>query len=276
MNRYWKAAGGIVGLLILASLTNGHIRKALADAASPVYLVLSGQAITATNPLPVTLESSGGPSDINIAKTNGVTLSESNPLSETPTLNGAPVSGINPLPTTAALSGQGTSASSPLYVTNPLSGVIPAGANVIGKVGIDQTTPGVTNGTTVAPTSAAAAGIAPSVSAPVSGLLLKSSGGNLYDVYITTGGTAGFLLITNSTALSFSTALSLITGVNNGNLQDCVPAPANTTTQISYTPGPLEVFANGIAAYFSVPAAGQGCTSFLPTSATAFIHGRVQ
>lgn len=46
-----------------------------------------------------------------------------------------------------------------------IAGAIPAGSSIIGKVGVDQTTPGTTNGVAIAPTSGTAAGITSVVSA---------------------------------------------------------------------------------------------------------------
>lgn len=73
-------------------------------------------AASASNPVPVTTESSGGTSDVNLVKVGGsnVTL------------------------------GQKTGANSiPIVLASDTA--LPAGANIIGKVGIDQTTPGTTN-----------------------------------------------------------------------------------------------------------------------------------
>ena len=55
-------------------------------------------------------------------------------------------------------------------IYNAATGAIPAGTSIIGKVGIDQTTPGTTNG--VDPTTAASWGIgAPAATAPTKGVL---------------------------------------------------------------------------------------------------------
>ncbi len=146
-----------------------------------------------------------------------------------------PVDNGNPLPTTATISGSITAnsaatatAANPSYVegtSNPLSQTlsgylrtmdlnsaalltavtssIPAGTNIIGKVGIDQTTDITTNGVEIAPTAATAAGISPIASTvSESSHVLKGSPGNLYGAYATNQtSTAGFLVILNSTTV---------------------------------------------------------------------------
>lgn len=138
-----------------------------------------------------------------------------------------------------------------------------AGTNIIGKVGIDQTTDVVTNGVEIAPTAGAAAGITAVVSAAAEGShVLKASAGNLYSAYVTTGATAGYFMIFNATSAPADGAVTPI---------HCIQAPAMQSTSLSFNPGPAEVFSTGITAVFSTT----GC--FTKTiSATAFLHGSVK
>lgn len=98
--------------------------------------------------------------------------------------------------------------------------------------------------------------------APEAGHVLKASKGNLYDAYVTTGATPGFLLIFDAISVPGDGAVTPT---------DCVPVGAGSWGGISYGPGLPEAFSTGITAAFS----STGC--FTKTaSATAFFHGRVQ
>jgi hypothetical protein len=123
----------------------------------------------------------------------------------------------------------------------------------------------VSNDSSIAlqPTSSSSLAIAPVVSAAAEGThVFKASAGNLYSAYVTTGGTAGFLLIFNTTTAPADGAVTPI---------HCVQAPANTTVGVSFSGMPPESFSTGISAAFSTT----GC--FTKTvSATAFFHGSVQ
>lgn len=144
-----------------------------------------------------------------------------------------------------------------------ITGSLPAGSNIIGQTGIDQTTPGATNGVVIAPTSASAAGIVPVVSASAEGShVLKSSAGNLYSLYVTTGATAGYVMTFNATSAPADGSVTPV---------DCVQAPANTTTSMSFGAGPAGRFSTGITAVFS----STGCFS-KTVSATAFFKASVQ
>lgn len=109
----------------------------------------------------------------------------------------------------------------------------------------------------------AAVGITPVVSGSAEGThVLKGSPGNLYDLYVTTGTTSGYLMAFNATTAPGDGAVTPI---------DCVAAPANATTSMFTSPGPPEVYSTGISVAFS----STGC--FTKTvSATAFFHGRVE
>lgn len=118
-------------------------------------------------------------------------------------------------------------------------------------------------GVTTAPTSTAAAGIAPVVSASLEGShVLKASAGNLYDAYVTTGTTPGYLMTFNATSAPGDGAVTPI---------DCIQAPPSQTTALFTLASPPEVFSTGITIVFSTT----GC--FTKTiSATVFFHGRIQ
>jgi len=153
----------------------------------------------------------------------------------------------------------------PVSGTSTVSGTVTLGTGsaVVGKVGIDQTTPGVTNAIVIAPTSAAAAGITPVVStAAEGGHVLKGSPGNLYSVYATTGAAAGYLMIFNATTVPADGAVTPI---------ECVYVPASATTSINYGSGPPAAASAGISVAFSTT----GCFT-KTSSATAFFHGNVQ
>lgn len=141
-----------------------------------------------------------------------------------------------------------------------------AGANIVGKVGIDQTTAVTTNGVVIAPTSASAAGITPVVSASAeSGHILKGSAGNLYGVYATNlTATAGFLIVTNTATVPADGAVTPIA---------CVPLTASGVASINYVPGPPAVFATGISAFVSSNAS---CFAKTTGVITAFIGGQIQ
>ncbi len=141
-----------------------------------------------------------------------------------------------------------------------------AGSAVAGKVGIDQTTPGTTNGVAIAPTAGVAAGITAVVSGSAEAThVLKSGAGNLYAVYATNlTGTSGFLAVVNATSAPGDGAITPL---------DCVPLPANGYASINYRPGPAKVYSTGITAVVTSAA-----TCFTKTTGviTAFISGDAQ
>lgn len=149
-------------------------------------------------------------------------------------------------------------------------GTIAAGTAVIGKVGIDQTTPGTTNGVAIAPSSAAGVGITPVVGgSAVSGLVLKNAAGNLYDVYATSTATSFWLMVFNSTNVPSNGATTA--GTASGNMVQCIQSNSSGTALLTFGSGPPEVYSVGISAAVSSTA----CAT-LTLSATAFIRGRVQ
>jgi hypothetical protein len=122
---------------------------------------------------------------------------------------------------------------------------------------------GTPSNVVIAPTSSAAAGITPVVSGSLEGShVLKASAGNLYDAYVTTGTTPGYVMVFNATSAPGDGAVTPI---------DCIQAPPSQTTSLFSLASPPEVFSTGITIVFSTT----GC--FTKTiSATAFFHGRVQ
>lgn len=103
----------------------------------------------------------------------------------------------------------------------------------------------------------------PVVSAAAEGShILKASPGCLLAVYVTTGASAGFLLVFNSTTVPIDGVVTPI---------ECISIPATTTIGLNYAPQPPAWYSSGIVAVFSTT----GC--FTKTiSTTAFIHGLVQ
>jgi hypothetical protein len=87
----------------------------------------------------------------------------------------------------AWVSGSGSIVAVLKAIANGVTGSIPAGTNLIGKTGIDQTTPGSTNA--VSPVAAAVGGATPSSAiapATPAGVNLKASAGTLYGAQCTT------------------------------------------------------------------------------------------
>jgi hypothetical protein len=202
-----------------------------------------GQTTMAAS-LPVAIASNQGNIPVNNTQINGVALS---------TGTGA----------------QGTGAQRVTVATDSAtvagSASLPAGANIVGKLGIDQTTPGTTNGVTIAPSASAAVGQTPVVSAAgESSHVLKASAGNLYGVYATNlTATAGFLVLINATTAPADGAITPLA---------CVPLTANGVASINFLPGPPAVYSTGITAVVTSAA-----TCFTKTTGviTAFIAGQV-
>ncbi len=114
---------------------------------------------------------------------------------------------------------------------------------------------------TSTPSSGATTGIAPvrSTSAE-SAKVFKSSAGNLYAYQVTTGASAGYVLLFNATSAPIDGAVTPV---------KCVSVAANSTVGVSMNPP--EYFSTGITAVFSTT----GC--FTKTaSATAMFSGDVK
>ena len=102
----------------------------------------------------------------------------------------------------------------------------------------------------VTPSVTQSAAITPGVGGSgVSNLVLKGAPGNLYNAYVTTGNTAGWLMIFNATSAPADG--STTAGTAAGNMQDCIPVASNSTASISFSPGPAEAFSTGITLVFS-------------------------
>lgn len=123
--------------------------------------------------------------------------------------------------------------------------------------------PGGNAAVEIVPDSTTTIGITRIVSAAAeSNHVLKGSAGNLYGVYVTTGATAGYLLVFNATSAPVDGAVTP---------SECLWAPANSTTFLNFNPGPPAIFSTGITAVFS----STGC--FTKTaSATAYFAGSVK
>lgn len=179
-------------------------------------------------------------------------------------------------------------------IANSNVAAIPAGANVIGKVGIDQTTPGTTNlvslspettkvigtvnqgtspwvvsGSVTAsftPSSSSSIGITPVVStAAEASHVLKASPGNVYSAYANNfSATAGWLVLINATSAPADGAITPLA---------CALLSPNGVSSINYAPGPPGVFSVGITAVVT-----SATTCFTKTTGiiTAFISGSVQ
>lgn len=126
------------------------------------------------------------------------------------------------------------------------------------------TTPTIAGGSGVvlAPSTETGAGITPVISAALeSNHVIKASAGNFYSGYITTGATAGWLLLANSTTAPTAGGAAIAPIA-------CVIAPANATTSIS-GPGGIPIIASiGITLVFST----SGCLTNT-ASTTAFFSG---
>jgi hypothetical protein len=91
---------------------------------------------------------------------------------------------------------------------------------------------------------------------------VKAGPGNFYGAYVTTGGTAGYLMAVD-TATAPSAGGSAVTPF------ECIYAPATQTTSINYLPGPPAAFVNGLYVLFSTT----GCSTNTAGATAAFLHG---
>lgn len=200
-------------------------------------------AVSTANPLPVTPVASGTDQNVNLDKVANSATG----------LTGAGTPGAGTQRVVAAQDVTTVAGSAPGVAGTP-------SANVVSVQGETNMTP---VGVTVTPSSSSTAGIAPVVSGSAEGThVLKGSPGNLYDLYVTTGATPGYLMVFNATTAPGDGAVTPA---------DCVAAPASATTSVFTLASPPEVFSTGISVAFS----STGC--FTKTaSATAFFHGRVQ
>ena len=116
---------------------------------------------------------------------------------------------------------------------------------------------------TVGKSSAAAAAIAPSAVASITGAqILKSSAGNLYGFNVTSSTTAGYVMLIDSATVPADGAVTPV---------KCYKLAANSTIAGSWLPGPAARFASGIVVVYSTT----GCFTKTVEN-TAFISGDYQ
>lgn len=137
---------------------------------------------------------------------------------------------------------------------------IPAGSNLIGKTGIDQTTPGTTNGVDIAPSSASAVGIAHTASTAAEAChVFKASAGNLYGVSGLIGA-AGYIMVFDASSAPADGAVTpkvwaQITTPSGGawsiNYGDIPAAMATGITVCASSTGPLTKTAYSTNTVFS-------------------------
>jgi hypothetical protein len=144
--------------------------------------------------------------------------------------------------------------------------LISLGANsqIIGSVGIDQTTAVTTNGVVIAPVTASAAGQVPIVTAAAAASkILCAAACNVYGFEVTTGASAGTVYLFNATSLPGDGAVTPT---------KCYEVAANSSLVRDYRPGPPIRMSTGATVGFGT---GTNCFS-LANSATAFISGEAQ
>ena len=114
------------------------------------------------------------------------------------------------------------------------------------------------------PNSLAVTGVAPVSTANSSqtSLILKNSAGNLYDLNVTTGSTAGYVEVFNSSTVPSTGTVSPAL---------CFSLAANSTLILAWHSSPL-YFSNGIVVVFS---SASTCATYTASS-TAFIAGAVK
>lgn len=131
-----------------------------------------------------------------------------------------------------------------------------AGTAVIGKVGIDQTTPGTTNATEVTASTDSSIGLSSSSKATVtSSVNVKASAGNVYGVFFLNGAVSGcwIELINSSGAGTLGSAV-----ITN------IPMASGGTQLLTFSP-PIGGFTSGIAVG---SASASGGSSACGTAAT--------
>jgi hypothetical protein len=180
------------------------------------------------------------------------------------------VSGTVSLPTGAA-----TAANQATMITD-ITAPVPACAaspcvTTIGRVGIDPTTPGTTNGVTIANDSGTGtAGTTAVAGTTSSSVIAKASAGNLQNAYVTSSA-AGWVFIINATSLPSNATLTI--GTASGNLQGCFELQKGVTdwgASINYNPGPWEHFSTGIVVAIS----STDCPVLTAAATGKFIHSQ--
>ena len=138
---------------------------------------------------------------------------------------------------------------------NATIAAIPAGANLIGKTGIDQTTLGTTNMVVAAPGTLLANACAPYINATLTTAFIKASAGNVYGMSIQNN-TASVIYIQ---FYNQTTAPTLGTGV-----VWFIAVPASGTVNIPAGAVALANFATGIAIGASTTPTGAGTPGTAP------------
>lgn len=140
-----------------------------------------------------------------------------------------------------------------------------AGSAIVGKFGVDQTTPGSTNGVSLVPNNNAAGSIAPVPSTSAeSGHVFKSSAGSTYSAAATNlTATAGFYVLIDAASVPADGAITP---------KACAPLPANGAVSINYGDIPGG-FSTGIV---GVVTSATTCLTKTTGVITAFLSGQVK
>lgn len=161
--------------------------------------------------------------------------------------NCVPATTVTPYPVTAQISGG----------SSTISGTITSAQG---------TSPWVVSGpvtATVSPSAASSASQLPSATSSITGArIFKTSGGNLYGLQVTSSTTAGYVLLFDATSVPADGAVTPI---------KCYKLGGNATVVVSWLPGPVLRFVNGLVAVYSTT----GCFSKAVEN-TAFISGEVE
>jgi hypothetical protein len=148
-------------------------------------------------------------------------------------------------------------------VNAAVTNALPAGTNVIGKFGIDQTTLGTTNGVTLVPSTASTAGISYSSSGgtATNSRTLKSGAGNLFSLEVSVG----------STVSSAAWAVFIFDATSaTGTIAKCYNMPSGTVTFTANWTNPVR-FGTGVTVGVSTAVCNSTYTA--PGTAAAFISG---
>lgn len=196
---------------------------ALAQTPATVRLQNGNALVSNSNPLPVTATvTPSGTQDINIKQIQGAVPSATNPLWVAP-----------------------ATASTPWAVALPTTPLIASGSGVV------NTPTSVSTGATTRASGTAAA----------SSLVLKASAGNLYDLKVTIGATAGYVLLFDATSLPSNGAITPVF---------CERVNSDGTAGGASFAWPMPFpFATGIVAGFSTT----GCYTLTASATAAFFGG---
>lgn len=242
--------GGWDGTLVRSLSTDTAGRVNINNIAGTVSLPTGAATETtlsaASGKLPASLGAKTGATSLSVvAASDGFSVN----ASQTGTWNVTNISGTVSLPTGAA-----TAAKQPALGTAGTPS-----ADVITVQGAVSMTP---LGIAHQPTTASGNAITPVVSSAVeNGHVLKASAGNFYRLAVTTGATAGYVMVFNSTTVPADGAVTPLL---------CRAVAANSSIEIDHT-GMPQRYSTGISAAFS----STGC--FTKTaSATAMFEGDVQ